>query len=89
MRPRHLVTRRVLTSSISRVAIADLITARFETVSVAFAALDVALVGSGSGVSDLLKKHGGVDQEFGDFGDGVFESVFKKEVDEIWILEIR
>ena len=60
-------------------------TARFETVGVAVAGLDVALVGRGSDVSDSLEKHGGVHEKFGDFGDGVFEAVL---VDEIWMLDI-
>ena len=42
-----------------------------------------ARVGSGSEVSDSLKKHRGVGEEFGDFEDGVFESVFENKVDEI------
>ena len=66
----------------------DLETVRFETVGVAVAAIDVALVGRGSDVSDLLEKHGGVDEEFGDSRDGVFEAVLEKEVDEIWMLDI-
>ena len=63
-------------------------TARFATVGVAIAGLDVALVGSGSDVADSFEKHGGVDEEFRDSGDGVFEAVLEKEVDEIWMLEI-
>ena len=67
---------------------AVLITARCETVGVTAAAIDVALLGSGSDVTDSLEKHGGGYKKFGDSRDGVFEAVLEKEVDEIWMLDI-
>ena len=65
-----------------------LVTARFETVGVAVAGIHVALVGGGSDLSDSLEQHCGVHEEFGDFGDGVFEAVSVTDVDEIWMLDI-
>lgn len=66
----------------------SLVTAGLKTVGVAVAALDVALVGSGSEVSDALENHGGIHEKLGDSGDGVFKAVLEKEVDEIWMLDI-
>ncbi len=56
-------------------------TAWFEAVGVAVTALNVALVGGCVDVTDSLEKHGGVYEKFGDFGDGVFEPFFEKDVD--------
>ena len=39
-------------------------------------------------MADSFEKHGGVDEEFRDSGDGVFEAVLEKEVNEIWMLDV-
>ena len=57
-----------------------------EAVGVSVAGLDVALVGIGSDVADALEEHGCVHEQFADFRDGVFEAVFKKDVDEIRVV---
>ncbi len=54
----------------------------------AVAALNVALVGGCANVTNLLEKHGGVYEKFGDYRDGVFEPFFEKDFDEIRILDI-
>jgi hypothetical protein len=59
-----------------------------EAVGVTIAAFDVSFVGIGLDVLDSFEEHGGVHEEFADFRDGIFESVFKKEVDKIGRLVI-
>lgn len=59
-----------------------------EAVGVSIAAFDVSFVGIGTDVLDSFEAHGGVHVEFADFRDGIFEAVFKKEVDEIGRLVI-
>ena len=44
--------------------------------------LDVSLVGCGADVSFAFEEHGGVHEDFGDFGEGTFKAVGKKKVDE-------
>ena len=63
---------------------AGLETTGLETVGVAIA-IHAALVGSGSDVRFAFEQHGGVHEDFSDSGEGVFEAVVEKEVDE-WIL---
>lgn len=60
-----------------------LVGAGLEAVGVSVATLDIALVRVGSDVTDALEEHGCVHEQFADFRDGVFEAVFKKDVDEI------
>ena len=57
-------------------------TARFETVGVAVAGLD-AFIRAGTDVLGPFHEHGGVHEQFGDFGESFGETVVKREVDEI------
>ena len=57
-------------------------TAGLEAVGVAVARLN-PFVGAGSDVLGALHEHGGVHEQFGDFGNAFGEAVLKKEVDEI------
>ena len=59
-------------------------TAGFEAVGVAVARLD-AFIRSGTDVLGAFHEHGGVHEQFGDFGEPFAEAVLKKEVDEIMV----
>ena len=56
--------------------------AGFEAVGVAVARLD-AFIRAGTDVLGAFHEHGGVHEQFGDFGKSFAEAVLKKEVDEI------
>ena len=59
-------------------------TAGFEAVGVAVARLD-AFIRAGTDVLGAFHEHGGVHEQFGDFGEPFAEAVLKKEVDEIMV----
>jgi len=59
-------------------------TTGFEAIGLAVAGLD-AFVGAGTDMPGSLHEHGGVHEQFGDFGEPFAEAVLKKEVDEIMV----
>ncbi len=59
-------------------------TAGFEAVGVAVAGLD-AFIAAGTDVFGAFHEHGGVHEQFGNFGEPFAEALLKKEVDEIMV----